>query len=241
MEILFHKLKELNSASGNKLDLSDDFLNRLPFVYPFNKFEYIISQLIAEKILTIEQHLEIKDSYFKRNPYLHLYEMAPATFGSWLQKHLTKITPELKPPSKELDVEYSKQYDLWYDGIKIEVKSSRVVKRKSGGSLVEKALLSTSKSGFVMNFQQIKSACTDVFVFIAIWRDTIKYWVFSSDEVKGNKHFSKGQHRGNVGEGQLWITDKNISEFDEFLVKPRDILKAIKKKGKVSAQKEKGG
>ena len=237
MEILITELKrdieKLNADSGNRFDLSDDVLNRLYSVYPFNKFEYVISHLIAENIVSLDQYLDMRNSYIRRNRYLYLFEMAPRTFGeTWGQQHLNELVPELDIPSKPLDKNYSGQYDFWYKKITIEVKTSRVVKRESGGSLLEKALASTSKSGFDMNFQQLKPACADVFVFIAVWRDTIKYWIFSSDEVKTCKYFSKGQHRGNVGEGQLWITDKNISEFDKFLIQPRDILKAIKTKGK---------
>jgi len=78
-----------------------------------------------------------------------------------------------------------------------------------------------------MNFQQIKPAHCDVFVWIAVWRDVIKYWVLSSDEVKQNKYYSKGQHRGNVGEGQLHLKDDNIHEFERFEVKPNMLGEGI--------------
>ena len=83
-----------------------------------------------------------------------------------------------------------------------------------------------------MNFQQLKPGCANVFIFIAVWKNAIKYWVLSSDDIKTNKYFSKGQHRGNIGEGQLWITDKNINSFDKYEAKPRDLLKAIIDKSK---------
>lgn len=35
-----------------------------------------------------------------------------------------------------------------------------------------------------MNFQQVKPRCCDVFVWIAVWRDVIRYWVLSSNEVE---------------------------------------------------------
>ena len=236
MEILVKELKNgiaKLKKSANKHDLSDKFLDNLYSVYPFNKFEYVISHLIAERIITLEQYLEIRNSYIKRNRYLYLFEMAPRTFGeTWGQRHLNELVPELDIPSKKLDSDYSGQYDFWHEGITIEVKASRVVRRKSGGSLLEKSLSFTSKHGFDMNFQQLKPACANVFIFIAVWRDVIRYWVFSSNEVKKNKYFSKGQHRGNVGEGQLWITEKNIKEFDKYLVPPRDILEVVKRKGK---------
>ena len=106
------------------------------------------------------------------------------------------------------------------------------MKRQSGSSLIEKALLLNSSEGFDMNFQQLKPDCADVFVFIAVWKDAIKYLVLSREYIKTNKYFSKGQHRGNVGEGQLWITDKNIDEFIDYETKPRDLLKAIIRKSK---------
>ena len=83
-----------------------------------------------------------------------------------------------------------------------------------------------------MNFQQIKTNCCDVFVWIGVWTDTIKLWVLSSDEVKNNKHFSAGQHRGNVGEGQLWIKETNIDEFEKYRVDEKNNLQKIIKKKK---------
>lgn len=237
MELLIKELKDdiqkLDNKCKGKYNLSDDHLNKLFSVYPFNKFEYVISHLIAEKVISLDDYLEIRNAYVRRNKYLYLFEMAPRTFGeTWGQQHLNELVPELDIPSKKLDQQYSGQYDFWYDGISIEVKASRVVKRKSGGSLLEKALLSNSSEGFDMNFQQLKPGCADVFVFIAVWKNAIRYWVLSSDDIKTNKYFSKGQHRGNVGEGQLWITDKNIDDFDEYEAKPRDLLKAIIDKSK---------
>lgn len=237
MELLIKELKDdiqkLDNKCKNKYNLSDDHLNKLFSVYPFNKFEYVISHLIAEKVISLDDYLEIRNVYVRRNKYLYLFEMAPRTFGeTWGQQHLNELVPELDIPSKKLDQQYSGQYDFWYDGISIEVKASRVVKRKSGDSLLEKALLSSSSDGFDMNFQQLKPGCADVFVFIAVWKNAIRYWVLSSDDIKTNKYFSKGQHRGNMGEGQLWITDKNIDDFDEYEAKPRDLLKAIIDKSK---------
>ena len=81
-----------------------------------------------------------------------------------------------------------------------------------------------------MNFQQIKPDCCDVFVWIGVWRDVIRYWVLSSDEVANNKYFSTGQHRGNVGEGQLWIKDTNIEDFKEYEVRVPELLMKIKEK-----------
>lgn len=217
-----------------KYGLSEEVLSGLYFVYPFNKFEYIISHLIAHRIITIKDYYDLRDGYIDRNKYLYVFEMtAPRTFGeTWAQRHLNEIVPELKRPSQKFDPDYNGQYDFWYDGIRIEVKASRAVKRQSGEPLIMKALSSTSSYGFDMNFQQIKPLCCDVFVWIAVWRDKIRYWVLSSADVQNNKYYSVGQHRGNVGEGQLWLKETNIDEFASYEVDVRDILNKIVEKGR---------
>lgn len=240
MERLINELKnkiiEMKTLTNNSFDLSDERLDDLYSVYPFNKFEYVISHLIATKTITLQEYLDIRNSYLERNKYLYVFEMtAPRTFGeTWAQRHLNEVVPELRMPSTNLDPTYSGEYDFWYNGIKIEVKASRAVKRKSGDSLIIKALSSDSSSGFDMNFQQIKPACCDVFVWIAVWRDKIRYWVLSSDEVANNEYYSVGQHRGNIGEGQLWLKETNIDKFDEYEVSVRDILSAIVNKANKS-------
>ena len=214
MERLISELKskiiEMKNLTNNSIDLSDKRLDGLYSVYPFNKFEYVISHLIATNTITLEEYLDIRNSYLERNKYLYVFEItAPRTFGeTWAQHHLNEVVPELKIPSRSYDTNYSGQYDFWYNGIRIEVKASRAVKRKSGDSLIIKALSSDSISGFDMNFQQIKPACCDVFVWIAVWRDKIRYWVLSSSEVEKSPYYSAGQHRGNFGDGQLWLTEK---------------------------------
>lgn len=237
MEKLIEELKKqiiiMNSTNGSKFNLSDKALDNLYSVYPFNKFEYIISHLIGTDTITLQQYLDIRNKYLERNKYLYVFEItAPRTFGeTWAQRHLNEVVPELQRPSTSYDPNYSGQYDFWYNGIRIEVKASRAVRRKSGDSLIIKALASDSKYGFDMNFQQIKPACCDVFVWIAVWRDVIRYWVLSSDEVKNNRYYSSGQHRGNIGEGQLWLKETNIDDFSEYEVGVRDILLRIIEKG----------
>ncbi len=234
VDVLQEQIEKMKAVTGDDCNLSEDFLNNLYSVYPFNKFEYIISHLIAKDIITLEQYLDIRNSYLERNKYLYVFEItAPRTFGeTWAQRHLNEVVPELKRPTTTLDAEYSGQYDFWYNGIRIEVKASRAVKRKSGDALILKALSSDSKHGFDMNFQQIKPGCCDVFVWIAVWRDVIRYWVLSSDEVANNKYYSTGQHRGNVGEGQLWLKETNIKDFGQYEVGVRDILSKIIEKAK---------
>nr|WP_315410530.1 hypothetical protein [uncultured Selenomonas sp.] len=235
IEELELQISVMNKMNDSEYNLSDEVLDSLYSVYPFNKFEYIICHLIGTNTITLQQYLNIRNRYLERNKYLYVFEItAPRTFGeTWAQQHLNEVVPELQRPSTSYDPGYSGQYDFWYNGIRIEVKASRAVRRKSGGSLIIKALSSDSKYGFDMNFQQIKPACCDVFVWIAVWRDVIRYWVLSSDDVKNNRYYSSGQHRGNVGEGQLWMKDTNIDDFNEYEVGVRDILaKIVEKSGR---------
>lgn len=234
METLLLELKKLIKKLPDNIsdNLSDEVLDKLYSVYPFNRFEYVLSHLIAEGIITLDKYMDIRNSYLNRNKYLYLFEItAPRTFGeTWAQRHLNEIIPDLERPTKQNDPHYSGEYDFWFNGIKIEVKASRAVIRKSGDTLIMKALSTTSSKGFDMNFQQIKPNCCDVFVWIGVWRDSIKYWVLSNDEVKNNRYFSKGQHRGNAGEGQLWIKNTNIKDFTQYEVVVSEILNKIKEK-----------
>lgn len=226
--------KELNQyikkmKDSDKSHLSEPILENLYSVFPFNKFEYIISHLIAKGIISLDTYLQIRTEYLRRNKYLYIFEItAPRTFGEqWAQRHLNELVPELQYPSKSLDLSYQGEYDFWYDNIKIEVKASRAVKKKSGDTLINKALEFNSKLSFDMNFQQLKPDCCDVFVWIGVWKDRIVYWVLSSLEVKNNTYYSKGQHRGNKNEGQLWIKNSNIHDFDCYKVTTNKLLETI--------------
>jgi len=236
------KLKKELDRLIEKLENASDFLAKLEVlesVYPFNEYEYIISHLLAAKKLTLDEYHRLRDSYLDRNLYLYIFEIsAPRGFGDkWAFGHLMALVPDFKRPNKELDPNYSGEYDFWLgwldgqkkeQGIRIEVKTSRAVDfEKPDEPLYIKALASDSKRPFDMNFQQIKMKCAEVFLWIAVWRDKIRYWVLNSKEVKTNKYFSKGQHRGNVGEGQLHLNRENISEFEKYQVKSTEIREAI--------------
>ena len=199
-------------------------------VYPFNEYEYIISTLLAMDVLTLDGYHQLRDDYIARNLYLYVFEIsAPRTFGeAWAQGHLKELVPELQKPSKKTDPDYSGQYDFFLDNIRVEVKASRAVAADMDAPLYVKALASDSQKSFWMNFQQMKPGCCDLFVWVAVWRDVIRYWVLSSDEVETNPYYSQGQHRGNVGEGQLHVKQDKIHEFEKYKVKPNKLEEAIR-------------
>lgn len=217
----------------SQLPNEDEFrirLESLQSAYPFNEYEYIISTLLGFNTLALEQYYDLRDAYIERNCFLHIFDLTSRRFGdTWAFGQIKSIIPEIRKPSRDLDPSYqSGEYDAFLDGIRIEIKSSRAVDLESAASMSEKAHASDSARRFLMNFQQIKAELCDVFVWIAVWRDVIRYWVLSSQEIKTNKHYSKGQHRGNVGEGQLHVKDDNIHDFDKFEVKPSDLADEIR-------------
>ncbi len=118
---------------------------------------------------------------------------------------------------------------MWLDGIRIEVKASRVVDSNSDEPLYMKALSRNSNKNFLMNFQQLKPQCCDVFIWVAVFRDQIVLWVMSSKEVLSNPLYSKGQHRGNKGnEGQLHIKQDNIALLNDFELRSDNLEEAIR-------------
>lgn len=230
MEKLQQELDRLIASLSN----SDSFrarLDTLVSVYPFNEYEYIIATLLAASKLTYDEYIELRDTYIERNMFLYIFEIsAPRGFGeAWAQGHLKELVPELQKPSKKLDPSYSGEYDFLLDGIKIEVKASRAVDFERDDPLYVKALASDSKKRFDMNFQQVKPACCDVFIWIGVWRDVIRYWVLSSKEMETNRYYSTGQHRGNIGEGQLHLKDDNIEEFSIYEARSNNLADAISK------------
>jgi hypothetical protein len=234
MQHLKDKLNKLiEELSVDKKEMIRGRLADLVSVYPFNEYEYIISSLMGFGKITLDDYFEIRDEYIARNMYLYIFEIgSPRGFGEqWAQGHLKELVPELIKPTKKVEENYKGDYDFILPNqdelIRIEVKASRAVDGDSSEPLYVKALAFENKHPFWMNFQQIKPAHCDVFVWVAVWRDVIKYWILSSNEVKANKYYSKGQHRGNVGEGQLHIKDDNIKDFQIYEVKPNELKDAI--------------
>ena len=230
MERLQEELDSLLRGLPNEQDIRNR-VGTLVSVYPFNEYEYIVSTLLALGVLSLDDYHELRDSYIERNLFLYVFEIsAPRSFGeAWAQGHLKELVPDLRKPSRRHDPEYVGQYDFLLEGIRIEVKASRAVDANMEAPLYVKALASDSRKAFWMNFQQVKPACCDVFVWVAVWRDVIRYWVLSSREVETNRYYSRGQHRGNVGEGQLHVRDDNIHEFMDFEVRPNEVEKAIRR------------
>ena len=194
-------------------------LRSLVSVFPFNEYEYILMLLRDRSVITFEEYEKLRSTYVTANRYLDLYGLAPRIFGQiWGEQLLQDLDPRFRKPDKSLDPEYDRQYDLWIEGIRVEVKASRAIDKTRRGNLLSKVLATSSDRPFWMNFQQLKLGICDVFVFLGVWVDAIRYWVLSNDQVESSRHLSH-QHRGGV-EYQIGITDRNIDDFTEYLVDP---------------------
>jgi len=193
------KLKERIEECKKKLpkdaqQLVEDGYLDLCSKYPFNRYTNIFSVLLKKGDLSYDEYERIRDGYFKRNPNLDLFEMSPRSFGqTWGEEWLTKQNIGLIKSTNN-------QYDLWLplqnnDGIKIEVKSSRVIALDDKRPPVEKAHKKPKGTPeeiasaiynlpFKMNFQQLKPSCCDVFIWMAVWLDEIDIWVIPSSKIK---------------------------------------------------------
>ena len=233
MELTELKDSIIEAFNGSKEDL-EKVLTRVEedqAIFPFNEYEHLICNLIEKGGLTYEQYLDIRAEYISENSNLWVFEIsAPRGFGEkFAQTYVQGKCSKLKKPSKKLDPNYSGEYDLWLDGITIEVKASRAVDSDSEEPLYMKALSIGTKKRFLMNFQQLKPQCCNVFIWVAVFRDEIVLWVMSSSEVQNHALFSKGQHRGNKGnEGQLHIKHDNIEQLDKYVLNGDNLEQAIR-------------
>jgi hypothetical protein len=229
--MILQKLKSLLKDYEKQLSpkLKEELNEKLKLsveAYPFNEYEFRLTFLQEHKIIPFTEYERIRQKYIFSNKFLELYGLSPRVFGQiWGETHIREIDLRFKKANKLLDNNYSGEYDLWLEGKKIEVKACRAIDTKIRGSLISKALEFESTKTFWMNFQQLKLDICDVFIFIGVWTEVIKYWVLTNEEVKANPYISH-QHRGGV-EYQIGITEKNISELDKYLVTPPMLVEYI--------------
>ena len=219
----------------NKLISQSKFNKSLRKKLEHGELEFIMVTLVHERILKYDEYLKLKKEFEKRNKYLDIIKItSPRAFGeTWAEEHILEILPELESTK---GTEAKGEYDLVYRKrkklVKLEVKAGRAIDRtKHNVPYHERALVSTDKKGlFDMNFQQMKPTCFDAIIMIGVWADKIRYWFMTLEEIRNNKYFSVGQHRGNKGyEGQIHIKTENISDFKKYEVTPKEILEKIKK------------
>jgi len=241
MELIELKSKLIDSFDGSKEDLTailrivEDDIS----IFPFNEYEHLVCYFLDKNALSFDKYIEIRTEYINENPNLWVFEIsAPRGFGEkFAQTYVNGLCRDLVKPSKKTDPTYSGEYDFWLDDIKIEVKASRAVDANSSEPLYMKALSSDTNKPFLMNFQQLKPTCCDVFIWVAVFRDAIKIWVLGSADVSNHNLYSRGQHRGNKGnEGQLHVKHDNVEQLAAYDLGSGDLKAAIIAASKRSLQ-----
>jgi len=229
---LKNRLENLSeSLSNGDRRLLNARLASLASAFPFNEYEYVLMFLLDKNAIKFAKYEKLRENYVSANKYLELYEFAPRIFGEIWHQYIMDLDDRFVKPDNTLDPIYERgQYDLWIEGLRIEVKSCRAINTKKKGSLVSKALRYEDEQPFWMNYQQIKLDMADVFIFIGVWVNKILAWVMSNDEVKKCRYLSH-QHRGGI-ECQIGIRDSNISDFDIYQVEVSEIGNAVLGKGK---------
>lgn len=219
------------------------FLAKRPPIFPFSTEGRMLAYLLATQTITYNKYIELQKEYAKRNRYLDLFDMAPRTFGeTWGEKHILKLFPEFVKATKgnisSLYPDFDGEFDLWIDGIRVEVKACRANSSKTGGSLSSRAYLHSEAkdASFKYHYQQLKPSCCDVFIWIGVCRDDLIYWVLSSDELQKTGKLGSQHRNENTGvdgvevfEGQVFMTEE---ELTPFLVEERNVLNEVKRKGK---------
>lgn len=231
----------LTQSSGDKKII--EVIKREKPVFPFSTEGRVLAYLLSTKTITYEQYIELHNEYAKRNRYLYLFDILPRTFGeTWGEKHILGLFPEFVKATKEnlssIYPDFDGEFDLWLDGIRIEVKACRANSTKTKGSLASRAYLHSEAilNSFKYHYQQLKPSCCDVFIWIGVCRDELIYWVLTSEELRktgklGPQH--RNENTGGAGievfEGQVFMTEEELSPF---LVDEKDVLNAVKRKGK---------
>ena len=151
-------------------------------------------------------------------------------------------------------------YDLYKNGVKIEVKGSRVYKKNKLSftldNLYEMIVSNSNKNrliksedlalyDFDCNIQQIKPTHFDFMFYILFFFDIIEIFKIRNDVILSDKEifYSNKQHRGNIGEGQFHINNKTYSVHKKkYFYKSftyEEIKKILLKRKKEEEQKTK--
>ena len=246
MKELQNRIDQLIKTSNGDPTIIDAIKNEQS-VPPFSTESRLLSYLLSIGRINYTDYSELGREYCLRiqhnNQYISLFDMAPRTFGqTWGEQHIKRLFPQFLKATKEnlstLYPSFDGEFDLWIDGIRVEVKACRANSTATKGSLSSRAYSheEAKRTSFKYHYQQLKPSCCDVFIWIGVCKDELIYWVLTSDELQktgklGSQHRNEntGVAGAEVFEGQVFMTEE---ELNPFLVNERDILSQVLKKGK---------
>ena len=246
MKELQQKLNDLlKQSNGDPATI--EAIKQEQSITPFNTVNRLMAYLLSMGTITYDDYIEMSEEFCKRNEqgnqYLYLFDMAPRTFGqTWGEQYIRNLFPQFMKATKEnlasLYPSFDGEFDLWVEGIRVEVKACRANSTATNESLSSRAYSheEARKANFKYHYQQLKPSCCDVFIWIGVCRDDLIYRVLTSDELVntgklGSQHRNKNTGIANteVFEGQVFMTE---DELEPFLVQETDILNKVLTKGR---------
>ena len=166
-----------------------------------------------------------------------IFALKTRRFGTFAEIMAKKLHEKvLSFPEGSVDFSSKLNYDLYDTEVnrRIECKFSRVQK-KATIAITEATLLEALQSNadrnvnwedrattsWDCNIQQIKKKEFDSLMYGLFFNDIILFFTCCSEEIGETfSGYSNKQHRGNEGEGQFHITNKNLQEhIDWHLIK----------------------
>lgn len=246
MKELYDKLEYFVENSGSNKSIIATIRGEKA-IAPFTTENKLMAYLLSIGAMTFQDYENLSHEFAKRyqeqNRYLDLFEMAPRTFGqTWGEKHIHKLFPQLLKATKSaLATEYPNfngEFDLWYSGIRIEVKACRANNILTKGSLSSRAYSyeEAQKHNFKYHFQQLKPSCCDIFIWIGVCKDKLLYWILTSKELQQtgklcpqHRNENTGRKKDDVFEGQVFMTEQ---ELETFFTEENDIFNVILAKSK---------
>jgi hypothetical protein len=162
-----------------------------------------------------------------------IFSLHTRKFGNVVEKLVETILIEFGfIVKKSTDLSYDRQINSSND----EIKGSRVLGKSvlnlENENIIE-SLFSHDTNRFVnienssetewdCNIQQIKLELFNTLWYVLFFGDCVAVFKIERDNISNDKNisYSNKQHRGNEGEGQFHVTNKNIKyHLDNFLVK----------------------
>ena len=152
MKELDRKLNEILKTSGSNAKAIKE-IKVEESVAPFNTVNRLMAYLLAMGKLSYEDYEKLSKEYVERhqrqNQYLYLFDMAPRTFGqTWGETHINQMFPQLKKATKEslatVYPNFDGEFDLWLDGIRVEVKACRANSTKTKQNVKISSIITSS-------------------------------------------------------------------------------------------------
>ena len=184
-----------------------------------------------ENTITYFNPLKMKNEELKLRDVI--FSLHTRKFGNVVEKLVETILIEFGfIVKKSTDLSYDRQINSSND----EIKGSRVL-GKSVLNLENKNIIeslfshdtnrfvnieNSSETEWDCNIQQIKLELFNTLWYVLFFGDCVAVFKIERDNIVNDKNisYSNKQHRGNEGEGQFHVTNKNIKyHLDNFLVK----------------------